>query len=45
MQSQNDAVAKGFNLLILDINNLSSGNYFVRIDAPGVTRTLQFTRE
>ncbi len=45
MQTQNDAVAKGFNLLILDINNLSSGNYFVRIDAPGVTRTLQFTRE
>lgn len=44
-QIQNDAVTKGFNLLILDVNNLTSGNYFVRIDAPGVARTLQFTRE
>ncbi len=44
-QNQVDEVEKGFNLLILDVNNLSSGNYFVRINAPGMNRTLQFTRE
>ncbi len=43
--TQIDEITKGFNLLILDINNLSAGNYFVRIDAPGMNRTLQFTRE
>ncbi len=45
MQPQINDVAKGFNLLILNTNNLSAGNYFVRIEAPGVTHTLQFTRE
>ncbi|MEI7803453.1 MAG: T9SS type A sorting domain-containing protein, partial [Bacteroidota bacterium] len=45
LQPQTETVLKGFNLLILDINKLSAGNYFVRIDAPGVTHTLQFTRE
>lgn len=45
MPTQIDEVEKGFNLLILDVNKLSSGNYFVRINAPGMNRTLQFTRE
>lgn len=45
LQTQKEVVMKGFNLLILDVSNLSSGNYFVRVDAPGVNSTLQFTRE
>ena len=38
-------VSNIFHLAPIDISNLSAGNYFVRIDAPGFVHTLQFTRE
>ena len=45
LDTQIENVVKGFNLLIVDLNKLSTGEYFIKIDALDINRTLVFIKE
>ena len=45
IQSQSMQAAAGTNLVMLDVENLSEGAYFVVIHSAGITKTVQFVKQ